>query len=78
MGHGELRAGRPAGAGEVAVREGVRALQEREILLRRVAAVAHATGEPAQAEAALREADTLHGQVRDLRRLASAVGTHDG
>jgi two-component system chemotaxis response regulator CheB len=62
-----------AEAGEQAMRSGVRALQEREMLLRRMAAVAKATGDQLQAEAAEREADRLHTQVRELRALAGAV-----
>lgn len=62
-----------ADAGETALRGGVRALQERAILLRRMAAVAQATGDGAQAEAARREADQLQEQVRELRRLTSSV-----
>jgi two-component system chemotaxis response regulator CheB len=60
-------------AGEQAMRSGVRALQEREMLLRRMAAVAQATGDQPQAEAALREADRLQGQMHELRALAGAV-----
>jgi two-component system, chemotaxis family, protein-glutamate methylesterase/glutaminase len=60
-------------AGEGALRGSVRALQEREILLRRMAAVAQAAGDAAQAEAAQREADRLNAQVRDLRALAASV-----
>lgn len=62
-----------ADAGEQALRSGVRALQEREMLLRRVASISDATGDRAQAEAARRQADRLHAQVRDLRSLAAAV-----
>jgi two-component system, chemotaxis family, protein-glutamate methylesterase/glutaminase len=59
--------------GEVAIRSGVRALQEREMLLRRMATISEATGDSTQAEAARRQADQLHAQVRDLRSLAAAV-----
>ncbi|HET8748175.1 MAG TPA: chemotaxis protein CheB [Ramlibacter sp.] len=62
-----------AEAGEDAMRGGVRALQEREILLRRMAAVSEATGDAGQAEAARRHADRLHAQVRELAMLAAAV-----
>ena len=64
-------------AGEVAIRAGVRALQEREMLLRRMAAVAEATGDPAQAEAARRQADRLRGQVAEIRTLAASAGRSD-
>lgn len=59
--------------GEQALRGGVRALQEREMLLRRMATVSDATGDTAQAEAARRQADQLQVQVRELRSLAAAV-----
>lgn len=62
-----------ADAGEQALRGGVRALQERAILLRRMAGVAEATGDAVQAEAARREADRLSDQVRELRTLAASV-----
>jgi two-component system chemotaxis response regulator CheB len=60
-------------AGEQSMRSGVRALQERELLLRRMAAVSEATGDGTQAAAARRQADRLHEQVRDLRSLAASV-----
>ena len=60
-------------AGEQALRSGVRALQEREMLLRRIASVAELTGESGQAEAARRQADRLHAQVREVRTLAAGV-----
>lgn len=62
-----------ADEGEQTLRSGVRALRERELLLRRMAAVAEATGDGAQADAARRQADRLHAQVRDLRNLAASV-----
>jgi hypothetical protein len=51
----------------------VRALQERAILLRRMAAVADATGDTTQAAAARREADRLRAQVRELAKIAATV-----
>ena len=62
-----------AGAAEAAMRAGVRALQEREMLLRRMGAVSQATGEPAQAQAARGQADRLRAQVRELTTLAAAT-----
>lgn len=62
-----------ADSGEQTLRSGVRALQERELLLRRMATVADATGDAPQAEAARRQADRLHAQVRELRTLAASV-----
>jgi two-component system chemotaxis response regulator CheB len=59
------------------LRNGVRALQERELLLRRMASVAEATGDTAQAEAARRQADRLHAQVRELRALAASVDARE-
>ena len=47
----------------------VRALQEREILLRRLANVAQATGDTAQAEVGRRQADRVKAQVEALSRL---------
>jgi two-component system, chemotaxis family, protein-glutamate methylesterase/glutaminase len=47
----------------------VRALQEREILLRRLAMVARATGDVAQAEAGQRQADRVRAQAELLSRL---------
>lgn len=62
-----------AEVGEHALRSGVRALQEREMLLRRMATIAHAAGDTAQAEAGRRHADKLRTQLRELRTLASTV-----
>jgi two-component system, chemotaxis family, protein-glutamate methylesterase/glutaminase len=47
----------------------LRALQEREILLRRLAMVAKATGDVAQAEAGQRQADRVRAQAELLSRL---------
>lgn len=58
---------------EHALRSSVRALQEREMLLRRMAAVAQATGEQRQADAARVEADRLREQVKTLRGFTEAV-----
>ena len=44
----------------------VRALQEREMLLRRLAAVAHATGDERQADAGRKQADRVRAQVETL------------
>jgi two-component system chemotaxis response regulator CheB len=55
---------------ELTLRSGVRALREREMLLRRVAAIAEATGEPVQAAAARNHADLLQDQMRRLVEMA--------
>jgi two-component system, chemotaxis family, protein-glutamate methylesterase/glutaminase len=47
----------------------VRALQEREILLRRLAIVAQATGDAVQADAGRQQADRVRAQVEVLSRL---------
>lgn len=60
--------------GETTLRTSLRALQEREILLRRMAAVAQATGDSAQFEAARHQADRVHAQARELRTLAAGMG----
>lgn len=57
---------------EQALWNSVRALVEREILLRRLAAVASATGEAAQAAAGTTEADRLHEQIMVLQGFARA------
>ncbi len=54
---------------EQALWSSVRALQEREILLRRMAAVAEATGDPVQAQAGQRQADRVRDQAHLLSRL---------
>ena len=54
---------------EHALWSSVRALQEREILLRRLASVAQATGDFAQADAGRRQADRVHAQVEQLSKL---------
>ncbi|WP_186510803.1 chemotaxis protein CheB [Caenimonas sedimenti] len=48
----------------------VRALREREMLLRRVAAVARETGDPAQASAGEAQADRLRMQIEQLAAMA--------
>ncbi|NML45204.1 chemotaxis protein CheB [Ramlibacter sp. G-1-2-2] len=63
-----------AEAGEHALRGSVRALQEREILLRRMATVALGTGDQRQADAALRRAEQLREQVRLLLTFTETVG----
>lgn len=55
---------------EHALQSGFRALQEREALLRRMAAVSRSLGEDAQADAALQQAERVHEQSR---RLAAMV-----
>lgn len=50
----------------------VRALQERELLLRRLAAVALATGDAAQAEVGRKQADRVHAQAERLAELCKA------
>ncbi|HVE54861.1 MAG TPA: chemotaxis protein CheB [Ramlibacter sp.] len=57
-------------ASEEALRHGVRALREREFLLRRVASIAAATGDTAQAEAGLAQADRLRDQMRTVEAMA--------
>lgn len=54
---------------EHALWSGVRTLQEREILLRRLAAVAEATGDAAQAQAGRHQADRVKAQAVHLARL---------
>jgi two-component system, chemotaxis family, protein-glutamate methylesterase/glutaminase len=58
-----------ADAAEHALWSSVRALQEREILLRRLANVAEATGDLPQAQAGRRQADRVKEQVAQLSRL---------
>jgi two-component system chemotaxis response regulator CheB len=59
-----------AGMAEHALWSSVRALQEREMLLRRLANVAQATGDAAQAEVGRRQADRVKAQVEQLSRIA--------
>jgi two-component system chemotaxis response regulator CheB len=54
---------------EQALWSSVRALREREILLRRLANVAEATGDKAQAEVGRRQADRVKAQVQQLGQL---------
>jgi two-component system, chemotaxis family, protein-glutamate methylesterase/glutaminase len=58
-----------ASAAEHALWSSVRALQEREMLLRRLANVAQATGDTAQAEIGRQQADRVKAQVEVLSRL---------
>jgi two-component system chemotaxis response regulator CheB len=58
-----------AGIAEYALWAGVRALHEREMLLRRLAMVAHATGDHTQAEIGRREADRVRLQAEQLSGL---------
>lgn len=60
------------GSAEYALWSGVRALQEREILLRRVAAVASATGDRTQAAVGQAQADRVRTQIRALEKFARA------
>jgi two-component system, chemotaxis family, protein-glutamate methylesterase/glutaminase len=57
---------------EHALWSSVRALQEREILLRRLASVAQATGDLPSAEAGRRHADRVHAQVEVLSKLVES------
>jgi two-component system chemotaxis response regulator CheB len=57
---------------ELALRSGVRALRERELLLRRVAAIAESTGDAQQAAAGRAQADRLHAQIRGLIDMVDA------
>lgn len=59
-------AGAQSDATELNLRQGVRALRERELLLRRMAAVSQATGNAAQARVGLEQADRLRSQVEML------------
>lgn len=61
-------------ASEHALRQSVRALRERELLLRRVAAIATATGDRAQAQAGLAAAERLHDQIRSVIAMADTLG----
>lgn len=65
-------------ASEDALRHSVRALRERELLLRRVAAIAAATGDRAQAEAGLAAADRLHAQVETVTAMAQTTAPDAG
>jgi two-component system, chemotaxis family, protein-glutamate methylesterase/glutaminase len=56
---------------EHALWSSVRALQEREMLLRRLANVAEATGDKAQAEVGRLQADRVKAQVEELSRMVS-------
>ena len=47
----------------------LRSLQERQMLLRRMADIAEATGDASQAAAGRREAERIHAQAQALRRL---------
>lgn len=60
-------------AAEEALWSGVRALRERELLLRRLAAIAGATGDAAQAAAGVAQADRVQEQLRTLAGMATAV-----
>ena len=57
---------------ELALRNGVRALRERELLLRRVAAIAEATGDRKQAAAGVAHADRLRLQMESLAEMVNS------
>jgi two-component system chemotaxis response regulator CheB len=59
---------------EHALWSSVRALQEREILLRRLASVAEATGDRAQADAGRRAADRVREQAQQLDKFTQEDG----
>lgn len=60
-----------ADAVEQALWTGIRALDEREMLLRRMADIAEATGDAAQARVGREQADTVRSRIEQLRRLAA-------
>jgi len=62
-----------ADAAEHALWSGVRALREREMLLRRVAGISLASGDVAQACAGEAQADRLRRQIDELSRFAQAT-----
>lgn len=61
--------GLQARVAEQAISSGVRSLQERELLLRRLAGVSRATGDEPQALAGLREADRVQARIRAMIEL---------
>lgn len=61
-----------AEAAEHALWSSVRALREREMLLRRVAGIAQLTGDLRQASAGLAQADALREQIREVTAMAEA------
>jgi two-component system, chemotaxis family, protein-glutamate methylesterase/glutaminase len=60
---------------EHAIWSSVRALRERELLLRRLAGVAEATGDPIQADAGRQQADRVREQAAQLSRLVEGDAT---
>jgi two-component system chemotaxis response regulator CheB len=60
-------------ASEHAIWSSVRALREREMLLRRMAGVSSAMGDPAQAAAAVGEADRIRHQAETLQEFAQST-----
>jgi two-component system chemotaxis response regulator CheB len=64
-------------ASEQALWSSMRALREREVLLRRVAAIASATGDQAQAEAGLQQAERLRAQIRAVKAMVETVPPDD-
>jgi two-component system, chemotaxis family, protein-glutamate methylesterase/glutaminase len=60
---------------EHAIWSSVRALRERELLLRRLAGVAEATGDPVQADAGRQQADRVREQAAQLSRLVESEAT---
>jgi two-component system chemotaxis response regulator CheB len=62
---------------ESALWAALRALREREMLLLRLARIAHATGDPRQAAAGEAKAERVHRQVLALGRMLEAGGAHE-
>jgi two-component system chemotaxis response regulator CheB len=60
-------------AAEEAIWSSMRALREREMLLRRMAAIAEASGDAEQARAGVAEADRVQAQARTLQALAEEM-----
>lgn len=58
-----------AGEASQALQASLRSLKEREMLLRRLAAVAEQLGDTAQADAGREQAERVHQQVRKLQSL---------
>jgi two-component system, chemotaxis family, protein-glutamate methylesterase/glutaminase len=56
----------------------VRTLRERELLLRRLAGVAEATGDPVQADAGRQQADRVREQAEQLSKLVESAATAKG
>jgi len=65
-------------ATEQVLRSGVRALQEKEMLLRRLALVSRASGRLNEAQVGERRADEAREQALSLRRLIEGRGEGGG